>query len=970
LHLDAAAEDSSARGAPVEAIGVSWLADGVVAGALACSGKTTLSTPAPAALGKGFTVEAWVRITRPTAPGACVVAKRRGSFEVGFDVDPSGRCRPYMLVNTDAGAFAARTYDKVLFGRWAHVAFVYAPAAAEAPPLALYLQGEKVRSYKRKPEWMAKGALKPGEGPLTLMERFVGAVDELRVSTTPRSPRELVCPWYSGRWGDFEPFAPDAANEPPPTGWDPAKAWLVAAEAVPTFNSISLYVRFAHDANRNAGCGVRYRAAPDRPWQRGMDLIRSTQEPEFRGSLLLLDEDAEYEIEVRAEDPDGAIQGGDELRLRRRTWREYAPVAETRALPAGLSREPLTIRARGRADGWIRYAPPEGASATIDVGSSAPYAVRIEGSAYVILERVTVRGGSEHGVYLADSHHVSVRRCEITGWGLAGEKNVQGLYALPGGGVLNCQDAIHLGLMTHRIVVEDNYIHTPCGTATDWRFGHPVGPQATTLGHNGSRNNVVRNNEMIGTEQHWYNDIVGSTGNGSPFGGPYRDTDIHGNFLSHSQDNAVELDGGQMNVRFWNNRMEYVYRSISFAPCIKGPGYAFLNLVAHPGDEFLRSGTAFKMGASPLNFGLNLVFHNTVVGRSGSGMVNSAEVYFKRDRRVYAQNNLSARPGSFFDPTDPYQAQPTAGMFVFEDAPGADYRLRAGSAGVDEGAAIRGVDRAVAGRGPDLGLFEQGAAADGSMPRRSSGMAVTPQHATLLATSGRQSADRTAKVTLVIPASAGASWRARPNETWLICDPSSGATGPPISVALSCDARRLDARRHRAIVTFRTDAGLNRSLTVAVDVRHGEPFVRFFEAEDAPAAGPILIAEQGAASGGRYVHVTSTDSPGVLTFTFDAPAAGDYYVLGRFHTPPECRGGFLFSMDGAEPKYWLNHSKSVQSWVWDLLRPHEAKNVRTTKRGFQLDQGRHTFVMTTRKPGTRLDCLVVSNQPYPSLPGR
>jgi hypothetical protein len=250
-----------------------------------------------------------------------------------------------------------------------------------------------------------------------------------------------------------------------------------------------------------------------------------------------------------------------------------------------------------------------------------------------------------------------------------------------------------------------------------------------------------------------------------------------------------------------------------------------LNLVAHPGDEFLRSGTAFKMGASPLNFGLDLIFFNTVVGRSGSGMPNSAEPYFKNDRTVYVQNNLSARPGTFFDPSDPYQAHPSDEMFVFEDVIGADYRLRATAAGVDEGKPIPGFYRIVAGKGPDLGLFEWGDASNGIMPKRTSGIEVTPQHATLAATSGEQSTGKNATVMLTVPKSAGQRWIARPNEPWLICRPSTGATGTPTQVAIFCNPQNLDARLHRAVITFRTDTGLNRSITVGVQVLHSQPYV-------------------------------------------------------------------------------------------------------------------------------------------------
>ena len=74
-------------------------------------------------------------------------------------------------------------------------------------------------------------------------------------------------------------------------------------------------------------------------------------------------------------------------------------------------------------------------------------------------------------------------------------------------------------------------------------------------------------------------------------------------------------------------------------------------------------------------------------------------------------------------------------------------------------------------------------------------------------------------------------------------------------------------------------------------------------------------------------------------------------------------------MDGARPAYWVDQSKAACFRLWDILRPHEHKNVRTVERDFQLTQGTHALVLTNRRPGTRLDCLVVNNQPYiPQLP--
>ena len=115
----------------------------------------------------------------------------------------------------------------------------------------------------------------------------------------------------------------------------------------------------------------------------------------------------------------------------------------------------------------------------------------------------------------------------------------------------------------------------------------------------------------------WWNDAIESIANGDVSGGPYRDTDIYGNVLAFSNDDGTELDGGQINVRYWHNWIAWALCGISCAPNRSGPSYVFRNVVATLGEERESTGSAFKMGGAALSPGVNFIAHNTIFGPGG-----------------------------------------------------------------------------------------------------------------------------------------------------------------------------------------------------------------------------------------------------------------------------------------------------------------------------------------------------------------
>src|SRR3954454_8545510 len=62
-------------------------------------------------------------------------------------------------------------------------------------------------------------------------------------------------------------------------------------------------------------------------------------------------------------------------------------------------------------------------------------------------------------------------------------------------------------------------------------------------------------------------------------GFPGADSDIYGNIIRYCADDAIEADGGGMNVRIWGNYIDGTRTPFSFSPLSLGPTYLFRNVV-------------------------------------------------------------------------------------------------------------------------------------------------------------------------------------------------------------------------------------------------------------------------------------------------------------------------------------------------------------------------------------------------------
>lgn len=496
---------------------------------------------------------------------------------------------------------------------------------------------------------------------------------------------------------------------------------------VPTFESAGFYINAVGEGTH---VDVAYRKLGSEEWKKALAPIYDADRLQSRGSIVGLDENTAYEIQVTLR-ADGA--SGEVLETSFATWDPEPRIARVVSIDEVYTEGQLLIyQWIGEEDGWIKIVGD--GTTVIDGGYLVEETVLVASSRYVILENLIIRGGRRHGMHITNSEHIRVINCDIAGYGRRGTQDPKtGLYHDEHGERINYDAGIKLW-SSGNLVLERNYIHDPRNTANPWTgptwdWTHPAGPTAVHVGSKGSI--VMRYNDIVGSDDHRWNDGVEGVSNKSPDGSFYRDSDIYGNLFLYGNDDSVELDGGQMNVRFYGNRVEGFRSGVSTVPNKLGPCYIFRNLMTHLGDEMGVVGSAVKSGDdSP---GRQLIFHNTMsaTGNTERGfrrlinLTTRNNIFIDFESGGYASNNPPGLAGNDFDydlmgstatpdgkgvldAVSGWEANGILGLPDFEDERHGDFRLKPTSLGVDAGEVIPNFSDSYHGAGPDMGAFEVG----------------------------------------------------------------------------------------------------------------------------------------------------------------------------------------------------------------------------------------------------------------------
>ncbi|MBQ4109255.1 MAG: hypothetical protein IJC74_00070 [Clostridia bacterium] len=500
--------------------------------------------------------------------------------------------------------------------------------------------------------------------------------------------------------------------------------WLVTGGkliAIPTFENISFYI---DEADPETTCNVMFREQGTAEWRNAYKPFFDTRVTggQYRGSIVYLKEDTNYEIKAEIK------KNGNVIRTETtscRTWKSDVPVAKTidiSEIYTNGKNEPLAlINIKGSEDGWIKI---KGDGKTvIDAGHEWKQSVYLSDCKYVILEGLTVKGGDKFGINIARGcENIRVINCDVSGWGATGVLNPWLKGYIIDGNIRNLDGGIRIW-NAKNVVVERCYIHDSIGSTNPWKFGdtstfadywirqHPAGTCGMLLG--GSQGLVIRYNDMSGSDQHRFNDVMECEINGGNYAGPGFDSDIYGNLWYCSEDDSFEVDSSGRNVRVYENRSEQTLCGVSTAPTNLGPLYIYRNLFTNRGtSQNENDNPSIKIDGGE---GMQFIFNNTM-----STEIRSSGVFL----HGLSRNNitLQARNGgggeeeiADYDivtgqdkkPSPEYEPHGFFDQPKYENSQFGDYRLAKGSLGIDQGEHLDNFSDVAIG-GTDIGAFEKG----------------------------------------------------------------------------------------------------------------------------------------------------------------------------------------------------------------------------------------------------------------------
>ena len=429
-------------------------------------------------------------------------------------------------------------------------------------------------------------------------------------------------------------------------GLDPSIVFKASAagfedSVTPLINSIGIVI-YGQDETSTAT--VRFRADDEMRWQKGLNLSWEPVYGSFAGSIVYLNADTTYHIEVQITDPNGEQQ---EHVFQTKTKPNSPPIDPEKVyylsdIYSGGQLDLEALNISGSADG---YAKIIGDGQVIEASSDDLAAVNIGAQSYVMLENLKIKGGQRYGIFAKKAHHIWIRGCNVSEFGREAVDIRDGLaYASPTtNSPINYDSGIYLE-RSGIAVIEECEVHSPNLGANSWQVGHPKGANALQVWayHDSDAYRgefIVRNNRFYGAPNHRFNDVIEGRKNFERRGGFVRNSAIYNNYLAYANDDLIEIDGGQQNVLVYGNEMEQGYAGISIAPNMLGPSYIFHNHIHNLGDETGKEWTAIKAGgliSKPA--GRTFIFENVLdVDRNGiaASKVNNDTTFW-----ITSQNNI------------------------------------------------------------------------------------------------------------------------------------------------------------------------------------------------------------------------------------------------------------------------------------------------------------------------------------------
>lgn len=395
--------------------------------------------------------------------------------------------------------------------------------------------------------------------------------------------------------------------------------------AVSTFECAGLYWK----VKEGGPCVIKYKRESEKLWKDGLDLVYDARDGEYRGSIVGLSPGTAYQVELS--------NTNSRFLLNFKTRSDKFPVGKITVLPEGESDSAIVISESGTPDAYHLVTVPSNGKSVLNLKNVRKHGIEIDAD-YVIIRGIEIRNAAVHGVIIRKNRHdIVIEQCYIAFWGRIGGPKTYG--NLEGGS----DSGIYAETGTGNLTIQRNLIEDPRGASNDWETGHPDGPQGISVIES-LGGNVIRFNDIVSTEDHGFNDGIGGGNNFSFTGNMNRDSDIYGNIIRNCWDDAIESEGGNMNIRIWGNYIHFFYNGIASASTSKGPLYIFRNVSreSRSGHRNSTGGALIKTGErNEFGGGRRYIFHNTILQPGGVFNVFSSHV----NPNCITRNNIFDVPG-------------------------------------------------------------------------------------------------------------------------------------------------------------------------------------------------------------------------------------------------------------------------------------------------------------------------------------
>ena len=673
---------------------------------------------------------------------------------------------------------------------------------------------------------------------------------------------------------------------------------------VPTFSCVSVAWGAASEV---AGLRLEWRR-PGAEWRRmEFGCVWFDDVKNYRGSVYGLDEDTLYE--VRLADGEKTLAAGTV-----RTWASKVPVARTVEIDPATARYPIVISDQGTADGWVRYTVKGGG--TLRSKSSAPVFI-FTNAEYVTIDGATIRGGrGQNAIAVTSGRHLRIRNCDIADWGVHNVKpRYDGKGGLFGGWDAkkmryahgNHSGGVDIESGASAVVVERCWIHDAHSRAHSWRYSHPYGPMAIRLRDSGG-NVVLRWNDVVGSDFHRWDDGIGGGNDFYERGTFNRDSDVYGNFIVFANDDALEIDGGQQNVRVFGNRMEGSFMGLSVQGAVVSPSYVFDNVFSGCCEEFDAAGSSIKLsGIDVYGYGPScFIFDNILWGRGGGMFPGHTEA------RIFAHRNVC------HGPWQSVTMDPRAQHFRFA----ADNTTNAPPTDCP---------------------------AAGDWPRRPVPYVLDLPRIDGVKVAAGEVSPRSVQVRLTCP---GAGYRspfkvcANDDMGWFSVYPASGVveSGREIVFTVTFSAAEMAARRlWRGAFLVRTADGFSRPVTIYAETDHVPPF----------------RAEK---PGETAIYAAVDPAKPFTTYSFDVPRDGRYYFMLRARRSPQWSGEketVSVKVDGDEADISTLQNHLWPTWM--VLAP--GGTYMCWIRYYDFKAGLHTLALAPGSGEPQIEGIVLTDSP-------